>query len=464
MTAERLEAPETLEPTASLCPVCLRRVPAVRRLSDDDVVLEATCPEHGPWRAVIWRGLPSYRSWCGEKASACGNAPSPVVSDGCPLDCGLCPHHRQSTCTAVVDVTRRCNLRCPICFAEAAPTIEEADPELRELSGLLRDLLVNQGPVNVQLSGGEPTVREDLLDIVRTVRATGFTFVQLNTNGLRLAAEPGYAERLCEAGLASVFLQFDGLSDATYRVIRGRSLLAVKQRALERCAEAGLGVVLVPTVVPGVNDHELGVLVRFAAGWAGVVRGVHFQPVSYFGRYPESERARLTLPEVLRGLEQQTHGAIRASDFEPSSCEHVRCSFRARYWVRDGGELELVRSAPSPCAAEPGSAARRAIAATARQWSRGSGGAPPPGGMARDGNGGADASAGTPGDDLDRFLEEAGRILSVSGMLFQDAWSIDLERVRQCCVHAVAPGRGLVPFCLWNLTSVSGDRLYPRRL
>ncbi|NLT36314.1 MAG: radical SAM protein [Gaiellales bacterium] len=463
MTAEGLEAQETLEPTESLCPVCLRRVPAVRRFSGDDVVLEATCPQHGPWRTVIWRGLPSYRSWCREKASACGNAPPPAASDGCPLECGLCPQHRQSTCTAVVDVTRRCNLHCRICFADAAPGVQEADPELRELRGVLRDLLVNQGPVNVQLSGGEPTLREDLLDIVRAARATGFTFVQVNTNGLRLAAEAGYAERLCEAGLASVFLQFDGLSDATYRFIRGRSLLAVKQRALERCAQAGLGVVLVPTLVPGVNDHELGALVRFAAGWAGVVRGVHFQPVSYFGRYRGVERARLTLPEVLRGLERQTEGAIRASDFEPSSCEHVRCSFRARYWVRDGGELEWVRPSPSPCAAEPGSAARRAIAATARQWGRGPRVAPSPEGLPR-GLSGADVCPNEPGDDLDRFLAEAGRILSVSGMLFQDAWSIDLERIRQCCVHAVAPGRGLVPFCLWNLTGVSGDRLYPRRL
>ncbi len=144
------------------------------------------------------------------------------------------------------------------------------------------------GAVNIQLSGGEPTTRDDLPEIVAAACGAGFTFVQLNTNGLRLATEEGYAETLRAAGLASVFLQFDGLSDATYRVLRGRPLLAEKIRAVERCAEAGLAVVLVPTVVPGVNDAELGALVDFAASWPGVVRGLHLQPISYFGRYPGS--------------------------------------------------------------------------------------------------------------------------------------------------------------------------------
>ena len=321
--------------------------------------------------------------------------------------------------------------------------------------------------------------------------AAGFTFVQLNTNGLRLAAEDGYAEALRAAGLASVFLQFDGVSDDTYRTLRGRPLLAQKVRAVERCAEAGLAVVLVPTVAPGVNDCELGGLVRFAASWPGVVRGLHLQPMSYFGRYPRTTppaagRPRLTLPELLRAREDQTGGEVRAEHFSPSCCEHVRCSFRARYWVRDGGVLEPLVSAagccglesapapaPSPASTESraaGDASRRAVAATSRQWSRrepeacgcGSAG---DAGSAR--LAGAAAEAAPAPDDLSRFLDEAGRILAISGMLFQDAWSIDMERIDRCCVQVVTAAgerapEGLVPFCLWNLTSESGERLYPR--
>ena len=450
--------------TESLCPVCLRKVRAALIAEDETVVLEGRCPDHGVWRTPVWRGSPTYESWCGDghpgegcgtgavAAAACGAAERAVGDFArCPGECGLCPEHAQSTCTAVLEVTRQCNLTCPVCFADASPGITQADATLADLTRTLRDLFVKQGRVNLQLSGGEPTMRSDLPRVVAAARGAGFTFVQLNTNGLRLAAEPGYAEALKDAGLVSVFLQFDGLTDETYRALRGRPLVTEKLRALERCAEAGLGVVLVPTLVPGINDREVGSLVRLAAQWAPVVRGVHLQPVSYFGRYIRGDRPRLTLPEVLRALESQTGGEIQATDFGPSACEHVACSFRARYWVRDGGRLELVRTEPSCCSSEPGDEAHRAIAATSRQW-----------GGRRESGGKGTRYPEAPSDDLGRFLEAADRMLSISGMLFQDAWNIDLARIRRCCVHAVVPERGLVPFCLWNLTSASGRRMYPR--
>ena len=434
---------EFLRSTRSLCPVCLEPAGAELVAKGDDVMLEGTCPAHGSWQTLVWSGPPSFESWCGTAAS---------------------PAARQ-TCTAVIEVTRRCDLACPLCFAEASGRSEGSDPSLSVLERTLRHLYETEGAVNVQLSGGEPTGRDDLAAIVGAAEATGFTFVQLNTNGLRLAAEPGYAKTLREAGLTSVFLQFDGLTDQTYRTLRGRPLAAEKMRALERCAEAGLAVVLVPTIVAGVNDHEMGSLVRLAAEWPGVVRGLHLQPVSYFGRYPRGDRPRLTLPDLLRALEQQTGGEVAAADFAPSCCEHPRCSFRARYWVREGGRLEPLRSAGCCSPAELGEPARRAVAATSRQWSR-------PGKAARE-SGDVDGS-----DGLGRFIQEADRILAISGMLFQDAWNIDMERVGRCCVQVVTgdpgaagdpdarrnpDGWGLVPFCLWNLTSESGRRLYPRR-
>ncbi len=440
--------------TESLCPVCLSAVPAVLLAEGDSVVLQGRCPDHGAWQTPIWSGPPSFESWCeGGRSTEVGRGVSAADATGpalgeCPGACGLCSRHQQHTCTAVLEVTQRCDLCCPVCFAEAAPDSAQADPSVEQLAAMLQQLFADQGAVNVQLSGGEPTTREDLPEIIAAARTAGFTFVQLNTNGLRLASDPGYAATLRSAGLASVFLQFDGLADQTYEALRGRPLADQKLRALETCAQAGLAVVLVPTLVPGVNDHEIGSLVRFAAQWPGTVRGLHFQPVSYFGRYATGDRPRLTLPEVLRALEEQTGGDVRAADFAPSCCEHVRCSFGARYWIRDDSRLELVRSAPSCCPPQPEAAAGRAIAATSRQWSR------------RPGAGTGEQTR--PLDDLDRFLDDTTRILRISGMLFQDAWSIDLERVRRCCVHVVVPNRGLVPFCLWNLTSESGRRLYTR--
>ncbi len=450
---------EFIRATGSLCPTCLERVPARLVAEGEDVTLEGECLNHGPWRTTVWSGPPSFRSWCGDE-------PAPAA---------------RQVCTAVVEVTRACDLGCPVCFAESPGEPADgaaADPAVAGLAERFRRLFASEGQVNVQLSGGEPTTRDDLPEIVAAACAAGFSFVQLNTNGLRIAAEGGYAEALRDAGLASVFLQFDGLSDDSYAAIRGRPLLAEKLRAVERCAEAGLAVVLVPTVVPGVNDSELGALVDFAASRPGVVRGLHLQPISYFGRYPggaadaagaiPASPPHLTLPDLLRALEDQTGGAVRAADFSGSCCEHVRCSFRARYWVRDGGTIMPLRAASSCCGSDAapsvpaGEAPRRAVAATSRQWSRRD--RPPAPACACSGEGAAPPAVP---DGLTRFLEDADRILAISGMLFQDAWSIDMERIDRCCVQVVTePGDhspdGLVPFCLWNLTSATGERLYPR--
>ncbi len=453
--------PEKVTVTESLCPVCLEKIPARRVAVEDQVHLVKTCPAHGEWSTPIWRGPPDMEEWVGHgpDATCCGGPPQHIgaapVTQGCPYDCGLCPDHGQSTCTAVLEVTSRCNMRCPICFADAGAAPSSDDPPAAQLRAQLRDLMVAAGPVNIQFSGGEPTVREDLPLLVAAARDIGFTFIQINSNGLRLGREPGYAQVLREAGAASVFLQFDGLGPAATEPIRGRVPLEEKLRAVEHCAQAGLAVVLVPTVVAGVNDRELGAIVRYAADMVPVVRGVHIQPISYFGRFPAGRQPRLTLPEVLRALEEQTGGQVKPAHFSPSSCEHVLCSFRGRYWVRSGGRLEPFAfhavpadsSLQSDCAelGPVSSVSRRAVAATARQWS------PPP---ARPG---CSAEAA---DELERFLAGADRVLSISGMLFQDVWNLDLERVRRCCVHALVPGRGRVPFCLWNLTSASGRRLY----
>ena len=177
-----------------------------------------------------------------------------LYQDGCPFDCGLCSAHAQRTCTALVEVTERCNLCCPVCFADSGGNTP--DPDLETLRRMFSRIMDRTGGCNLQLSGGEPTVREDLLDIVRAAGKAGFSFVQLNSNGLALAREPELAHLLKDAGLSSVFLQFDGVTDAVFRRLRGRDLLEVKCRAVENLAAAGLGVVLVLIIGHGMNLEE----------------------------------------------------------------------------------------------------------------------------------------------------------------------------------------------------------------
>ncbi|MCC7207046.1 MAG: radical SAM protein, partial [Anaerolineae bacterium] len=257
--ARGASAAAVLSVTESVCPVCLARVPAQRIARGEDVYLRKTCPAHGAFEVILWRGQPAYADWSRPKTPAYPAHPLTAVQHGCPFDCGLCPDHHQQTCTALLEVTQRCDLRCPFCFADAGAAAPP-DPSLAVIEGWFRRLLDAGGPCNVQLSGGEPTMRDDLPDIVALGRALGFGFIQVNTNGLRLARDAEYVRRLKAAGLASVFLQFDGPDDAILTAMRGVKALDRKRAAIERCAEHGLGVVLVPTLAPGINTHAIGAI------------------------------------------------------------------------------------------------------------------------------------------------------------------------------------------------------------
>ena len=279
------DAEQVLAQTESVCPVCLARVPAWRVQRGDDVSLRKTCPQHGEFEAVIWRGQPAFDAWVRPKVPSFPEHPFTTVDKGCPFDCGLCPDHRQQSCCVLFEVTQHCDLRCPVCFAGAGGR-PSADPDMQTIEGWYQRLLQAGGPFNIQLSGGEPCMRDDLAEIIALGCSLGFSFFQLNTNGLRLARDAGYLRRLKEAGLSTVFLQFDGTRDAIYEALRGRALFAQKQAAVEQCIEQQVGVVLVPTLVPGVNTDAIGEIIRFALPRVPGVRGVHFQPISYFGRYP----------------------------------------------------------------------------------------------------------------------------------------------------------------------------------
>ena len=251
-----------LHKTESVCPVCLKRIQADLVRQESSVILRKKCPEHGSFSTVVWRGEPSFSSWYRPKIPYYGGLRE-GTHKGCPFDCGLCEHHTQRTCTALVEITSRCNLRCPVCFADSGA--DSNDPDIKTLAAMFDSIMARTGGCNLQISGGEPTVRNDLEFIVERARKSGFTFIQLNTNGIKLAEDPTLAERLRDSGLSSVFLQFDGIEDAVYHTIRGKALWETKLRAIENMSYAGIGIVLVPTVVRGVNDHQLWDLVQFGS-------------------------------------------------------------------------------------------------------------------------------------------------------------------------------------------------------
>ena len=457
--------------TESLCPVCLKRIGATRQLEGDEVFQVKECDEHGPFRTLIWRGRPSMAEWRRPKPPVHPELCYGTVDRGCPFDCGLCSAHEQMPCSVLLEVTDRCNLDCAVCFADAGRK-DTTDPSLEKITWRLERAMAAAGSCNLQLSGGEPTLRDDLPEIVAAARQIGFTFIQVNTNGLRLAADKAYAARLREAGLSSVFLQFDGVDDRIYRTLRGRPLLEQKLRAIGHAGEAGLGVVLVPTVVSGVNSDSVGAIVRQALQLAPVVRGIHFQPVSYFGRFPGQEAGdRFTLPELMGCLEAQTDGLFRLTDFSPPGGEHAHCSFHATYlYSSDGGLRPLgAMSGDSCCTTDCGSGGiRKTVDSVSRRWQLpspasccGSPAEPEP--VACCGASSPDPVRVEGTLDLDIFLREvATRSFTISAMAFQDAENLDLERLRGCCISVVSPDGLLVPFCAYNLTGRDGRSLYRR--
>src|ERR671937_1691844 len=117
-------------------------------------------------------------------------------------------------------------------------------------------------PEAVQLSGGEPSIHPEILAMLAAAKARGIPLVMLNTNGIRLARDPHFAPALAELGV-HVYLQFDGFDEATQVAIRGKPLTEEKLRALDRCADAGVSVSLAAAIERGVNEHEVGEIIRF---------------------------------------------------------------------------------------------------------------------------------------------------------------------------------------------------------
>ncbi len=445
--------------TESLCPVCLQKIPAYYHSDGNFVILHKTCPHHGVFSSPVWKIYndgPDFLKWSAARRNPAYPArPAMQRNDGCPFDCGLCPDHEQHTCTGLIEVTSRCSLGCPVCYAQSSPGGKTDDPPEEKISEMLDALYAASGPCHVQFSGGEPSERDDLPELIRLAADKHFPLIQINTNGLRLSRDKGYAEQLKASGLDSVYLQFDGLDDSIYTKLRGKALIREKLSAIQSCKAAGLGIVLVCTLVRGINDGCIGDLLDFAVNQGNMVRGIHFQPVSSFGRFPRDMSAarRITLPELMHMLEDQTEGKVRISHFHPPSCEHPLCSFSAVFSRADGG-LSHQRTSSCLCCGESqngipelidnAEGSRIAKAFTAAHWR-----APEksPDGIA---------------DDFDKFIALSGmeRRFTISAMGFQDAYSLDINRLKTCCIHIVDPDGRLIPFCIYNLTSQDGASLY----
>lgn len=374
---------------------------------------------------------------------------------------------------AIIDVTNRCNLRCPVCFANAAAAGYVYEPTKQQIKEMLQNLRQNS-PIPataLQFSGGEPTIREDLPELVRTAKELGFRHVEVNTNGVRLAQSLEYCKSLDEAGVSTIYLQFDGLTGDVYKFTRGVDLLETKMKAIENCREAGLkSMVLVVTLVKGVNDQQIGDIIRFAVKNFDVIRCVNVQPVSLCGRLPEEEREkmRITIPDFMRLCEEQTEGKVKADDFYPvptvvpiaqavgaikdkryvEFTAHPHCGMATYLFVEKGEIIPITRYGN----------VEKFVATMEKVYEEAKKGHKTRAKMRLLG-----ALRHVKFGMLRKYLlpvlrtgsyEALGdlqrKTILLSSMHFMDPYNFDLERVQSCCIHYAVPDGRIIPFCTMN--------------
>lgn len=443
------------------------------------------CNLHGSFEDVYWSDVEMYLR--AEEFWHDGvGVENPNIDDArnCPEDCGLCNLHLSHTALANVDLTNRCNLNCPICFANANSAGYIYEPSYEEVVEMLKTLRNNR-PVPtpaVQFSGGEPTLYPRFLDIVRKARELEFAQIQVATNGLKLAKD-GYAQQLVDAGMHVVYLQFDGLRDEDYVKTRGRPLLDIKMKAIENCRKTKpkpLATVLVPTIVNTLNDDQVGEILKFAIENMDVIRGVTYQPVSFAGRISKEERVnqRFTLPDLVDRLERQCD-FIEKSDFYPVPCTmpiselasvvdggkpkvsfscHPHCGIATYLFVEDGDVIPITRFIDvdsflndiSSIANDVKGSRIPRLRVAMRSFK-----------LLRRIDRKKAPKVMRPRKLIRSLFFSIGKsglsdlhwnMLFVGGMHFQDLYNYDIERVKRCVIHYATPDekRKIVPFCAYN--------------
>jgi hypothetical protein len=475
--------PRTVE---TLCPECAAIVLGRYFVQDGAVLIEKTCPDHGYFRDCVNSDvlLHAKAAWWTWEEHAGQQFPQVKGGRNCPSDCGLCNQHLSGSCLAQIDLTNRCNMRCPICFANAAATGRVVEPSyeqvLRQLQ-VLRDLRPTPCTA-IQFTGGEPTLHRDFLRIISAARGMGFSHIQTATNGLKLA-NAAFARRAAEAGLHTLYLQFDGVGEEAHRKTRGSAgIWARKLSAIDNCRATGMKVCLVPTIVKGVNDEQVGEVFRFAVRNSDVVSAVSYQPVSFSGRISRAERSqrRYTLGDLAHDIARAS-GASPLRDMFPlsivlplsqflealtgqtkvrPSC-HPDCAFGTYFLISPEGRAHPF---PQVIDVEGMFTEMNRIAARIRRRGRATG---------------LDrwralrmfkrhfhAAAAPPGLTVKRFIrslyglvdksvgrgeaeKQTYKTLLCAGMHFQDRYNYDVERTKRCVILYSTPV-GVFPFCSYN--------------
>ena len=315
-TMEQIEAMPVIDKTKTVCPSCKLIIDGIIYKDADNVMIRKYCPDDGWTVEKYWEDYDMYMRMRNYNYYGRGFDNPDVINKGenCPFDCAMCMRHKSHSGLVNVVITNRCHLSCWYCFfyaKEGEPVYEPSTQELNKMFIKLR----NQKPIPanaLQITGGEPTMREDLPQIITMAKEAGFDQIQLNTTGINLGIHPEMMLKLRHAGVSTLYMSFDGVSKRANPKNHWEVPMTLKA-----ARKANLSIVLVPTVIRTINDHELGSIINFALNNIDIIRAVNFQPVSLVGRMPARlrEKQRITIPGAIKQIEEQTGGVITKEDW-----------------------------------------------------------------------------------------------------------------------------------------------------
>ena len=420
------------------------------------------CPQHGFSKVVIATDVSYYKEIRNyNKPSEMPLKFNTKTHYGCPYDCGLCPDHEQHGCLTIVEITDRCNLSCPTCYAMSSPhygrhrTVEEVEK-------MLDIIVANEGnPDVVQISGGEPTIHPDFFTILDIAKKKPIRHLMVNTNGIRIAQDPDFAERL--TGYApdfEIYLQFDSFKPEALISLRGKDLRDIRMKALEKLNALNLSTTLVVTLQQHVNDDEIGKIIEFGLKQR-CVRGVTFQPVQVAGRNENFDPAtdRITLTDVRTKILEQTN-IFQPNDIIPVPCNPDALAMA--YALKLGGEVfpltryidpaHLLNNSRNTIVYEQDTELHQHL-----------------------------IKIFSTGISVDRVEENMGQLLCclpqvqapglsydnlfrIIIMRFIDAYDFDVRAIKKSCVHIVHKDGRLIPFETMNLFYRDEKEIYLKQL
>ena len=466
-----------LETITSICPGCyqegkIQKIEGKIIEEENKVWIVKNCKKHGNFKDIYFGDYNLYKKWM--KYSVTGETYRDIKTTIFD-EPNIYSSHKSQTVLTNLLVTNRCNLRCGYCFMNAGASGKVYEPTLEQIRKLLLQAR-NIKPVGskaIQITGGEPTIRDDLFEIIKMTKDLGFTHIQLNTNGIKLAESVDYCRRLKEEKVNTIYMSFDGISKKT------NPWIEECKKAVKNLREVNLKLVLVPVLIGNKNLHETGKIVKYALDNIDIIRGVNFQPVSFCGRITKikdekREKQRVDYVRMMEEIEKEFNGQISRDDFYPvpfvypiselietlkgegqvEFTAHPGCGGATYIFIKDGKPVPITRFIDVESFMEfvkeqsrtKGPLKKLRIAAS----------------FLKNIDKFVDYKKAPKDFDLKQILKDAAlggsydslrgfhyESLFVGSMWFQDAFNLNVDRLERCVIHYTTL-EGMIPFCAYN--------------